>query len=58
MKLLAEDRGIHVAAEPRPRDRPKTQLFHALHNAAHGAMSLYEVDDGRKKRFAGRLSPQ
>ena len=57
MQLFAEDRDVHVAAEPRTRDRAQAQLFHALHDAADGTMSLYEVGDGRAECFAGRLSP-
>jgi hypothetical protein len=40
MELLAKDRDMHVATQPRTRDFTKSQLFHAFHNAAHGTMSL------------------
>jgi len=52
MQLLAEDRDVYVAAKPRTRDRAETELLHALHNAAHGTMSLHEVDDGGAERLA------
>jgi hypothetical protein len=58
MQLFAKDRDMHVAAQPGTRDSTKTQLFHAFHNAAHGTMSLHEIDDSGAECFAGRLSPQ
>ena len=53
MELFAKNRGLHVAAKPRTRDRAKSQLLHALHNAAYGAVSLDEVDNGIAECFAG-----
>ena len=57
MQLFAEDRGVHVAAQPGTRDRTQTQLFHTFNYTAHGTMCLHEVDDGRAECFARRLSP-
>jgi len=53
MELLAEDRGMHVAAQPRKRDRPETQLFHAPQDAAHGAISLNKFNNVPAECFAG-----
>ena len=53
MELLAKDRDMHVAGQPRARDRAKSQLFHAFHDAAHGTLSLHEVNDGGAECFAG-----
>jgi hypothetical protein len=53
MELFAEDRGMHVAAQPRQRDRPKTQLFHPSQNSAHGTISLNEVNNVSAECFAG-----
>ena len=53
MELFAKNRGLHVTAEPRMRDRAKSQLLHALHDAAHGAVSLDEVGNGNAECFGG-----
>jgi hypothetical protein len=58
MELFTKDRDMYVGCQPRACDRTETQLFHAFHNAAHGTVSLHEVDNGGAECFARGLFPE
>src|SRR5450631_508079 len=58
MDLFAKDRDMDVGCQPRTCDRTETQLFHAFHNAAHGTLSLHELNHGGAEGFARGLFPK
>ena len=58
VQLFTVDGLADTVAEPRPRHGSETQLFHPLHDAINGSMSVDEIVDGAGEFFACQLAPQ
>jgi hypothetical protein len=53
MQLLAENGFVYVAVEPRAGHRSQSQVFHARHKTANGAVPLNKINDGNEEVIAG-----